>query len=175
MSDEMEVLPIFCGHCETAVAAHVVYGHALSGNTAWLDCPNCQEGSVRTAEGVLHPSMPAGRNVRNLPSDVERAWREVRTAHAVAAYTSAELMCRKILMHVAVDVVKSPPGESFLHYVEALDKAGYITTGMKAAVDKVRNRGNIATHELPASTEDHSLTTMAITEHLLRGIYEFSA
>ena len=174
MPDDRELLRIFCAHCETAVAATVVHGYAEPTNTAWLECPNCEEGSVRTANGVLHPSMPAGQNVRNLPVEVERAWREVRTVHAIAAYTSAELMCRKILMHVAVDVVKSAPGESFVHYVDALDAAGYITTGMKKTVDKVRSRGNIATHDLPASTEEESLMTMAITEHLLRGIYEFT-
>lgn len=39
-------------------------------------------------------------------------------------------------------------------------------------IDQVRKRGNIANHELPASTEKDSLVTLGITEHLLRSIYE---
>jgi hypothetical protein len=103
---------------------------------------------------------------------VAKAWREARTAHAVAAYTAAEMMLRKILMHVAVDVAGSKSGEQFLSYVDDLEGAGYITPGLKPVIDKLRRRGNIANHELPASTEDDSLTTLTITEYLLRGIYE---
>jgi hypothetical protein len=36
----------------------------------------------------------------------------------------------------------------------------------------VRERGNTANHELPASTEQEALTTLTITEYLLRGTYE---
>ncbi len=128
--------------------------------------------SVRTTGRVVYPSAPAGNAVANLPSEIEHAWREVRTSHAVGAYTAAEMMCRKILMHVAVDVLKAAAGRKFAQYVEDLDRAGYIAPGLKPVVTKVKDRGNIANHELPASEEADSLTTMAITEHLLRTIYE---
>ncbi len=84
------------------------------------------------------------------------AWREARTAHAVAAYTASEVMCRKILMYVAVDVAGSQPGQKFFHYVADLEAAGYFAPGVKPVVDKIRDRGNIANHELPASTEQES-------------------
>ena len=54
----------------------------------------------------------------------------------------------------------------------ALEGAGYLPTGLKPAIDKVRGRGNIANHDLPASTEEESHSTLAITEYLLRGLYE---
>ena len=108
----------------------------------------------------------------NLPEDVAQAWREARTSHAVAAYTASEIMCRKILMHVAVDVVRAAAGKSFVQYVDDLENGGYITTGLKPVVDKVRVRGNVANHELPASAEADSLLTLKITEHLLRSVYE---
>ncbi len=108
----------------------------------------------------------------NLPDDVAQAWREARAAHAVAAYTACEMMCRKILMHVAVDVAGSSPGKSFVQYVDDLVTGGYVMTGLKPVVDRLRQRGNGANHELPASTEDESLTTLVVTEHLLRGVYE---
>ncbi len=125
-----------------------------------------------TAGGIVYPTAPAGSAVAHLPGDVEGAWREVRTSHAVGAYTASEVMCRKILMHMAVDVAGSSPGKKFFEYVNDLAAAGYVTPGMDVVVDKVRDRGNIANHELPASTEQDSLTTMAITEHLLRTVYE---
>jgi hypothetical protein len=108
----------------------------------------------------------------NLPSDVAQAWQEAGLAHSVAAYTAAEIMCRKILMHLAVDKAGAQPGSSFVSYVGALESAGYVTTGLKPIVDQVRTRGNVANHDLPASSEQDSLTTLTITQHLLEAIYE---
>jgi hypothetical protein len=82
------------------------------------------------------------------------------------------MMCRKILMHLAVDVAKSDVGKSFVQYVGDLEATGYIVKGLAPVVDQVRHRGNVANHELPASTEQDSLVTLQITEHLLRAIYE---
>lgn len=127
---------------------------------------------MRDTNEVVHPSAPAGAAVKHLPPDVDNAWREARTSHAVGAYTASEMMCRKILMHLAVDVANSKPGKKFVEYVNDLDSEGYVTKGLKPVVDKVRDRGNIANHELPASSEQDSLTTLTITEHLLRAIYE---
>jgi hypothetical protein len=120
----------------------------------------------------MYPTAPAVSTVRHLPADVDHAWREARSAFSVAAYTASEMMCRKILMHVAVDKAGAPAGKSFVEYVDTLDTAGYITTGLKGVVDIMRKRGNGANHELPASTEEEARTTLAVTEHLLRSVYE---
>jgi len=164
---------ITCGNCGIRVEATEVKSGA--GGVTFLLCPNCRDGSVVIRSGAVYPPAPAGGTVRGLPPDVEAAWREVRTAHAVAAYTASEMMCRKILMHIAVDLGLSKAGEQFITYVNDLEAAGYLTTGLKPVVDTLRSRGNIANHELPGSTEPDSLTTITITEYLLRGIYELPA
>ena len=166
---------ITCGNCGLRVAATVVNGQTGGGRTAWLKCPNCDEGSVRTRSGLVFPISPAARQITGLPNDVEIAWREARVSHAVGAYTASEIMCRKILMHIAVDVAGSAPGRSFVEYIDDLDAAGYVMKGLKATVDLIRQRGNIANHELPATSEDDSKMTLGITEHLLEGIYELAA
>lgn len=173
MSSAANEMPITCGHCQTRVFARLVTGSRPGqGEPAWLLCPNCFDGSVRSIDGTVYPAAPAGRLVKNLPDDVNRAWREVRVAHSVGAYTAAEMMCRKILMHLAVAQAGADAGASFLAYVDALDRAGYISPGLRPVVDQIRTRGNIANHDLPASTEHGSLMTMEITEYLLHTIYE---
>lgn len=57
-------------------------------------------------------------------------------------------------------------------YVDVLETAGCITTGLKPVVDQVRTRGNLANHDLPASSEQASLMTLTITRHLLEAMYE---
>jgi Domain of unknown function (DUF4145) len=99
---------------------------------------------------------------------------EVSRPSRYAVASRALIMCRKILMHLAVDKAKVSAGKQFVFYVDELDKAGYITMGPKSVVDQVRRRGNMANHELPASTEMDSLTTLKITEHMLEAIYELA-
>jgi len=170
----MTTYAITCGSCSLAVAADIVAGASDGSSTAWLRCPNCGEGSVKTRYGNVFPTAPPGAQIAGLPDDVAGAWREARISHAVGAYTSSEIMCRKILMHVAVDVAGSPVGRSFVQYVEDLSGAGYIMTGLRGTVDLIRTRGNIANHELIATTQQESLVTLVITEHLLEGIYELA-
>jgi hypothetical protein len=188
------VLAITCGHCDHDVGAEVVFIEGvdtatLTSNgfkvplnvTLWLRCPRCGQGSVRTPDrpgvfgGVVFPGSLPSSDVFNLPADVATAWAEARRAHSVGAYTAAEIMCRKILMHLAVDVAGSAAGKSFVAYVDDLDAGKYIMAGLKPVVDQIRSRGNKANHELPASTEQESITTMTITHHLLVGIYELPA
>ena len=75
-------------------------------------------------------------------------------------------------MHVAVDVAGSDKGKNFVAYVDDLEAKGYITTGLRDVVDRVRKRGNDANHDLPASEQEDALVTLRITEHLLRSTYE---
>lgn len=166
----MATFSIKCGNCGEGVAAAIVAQHG--GGVLWLLCPSCENGSVRVNSGAVWPVAPAGGSVASLPDDVAQAWREARSAHAVAAYTASEMMCRKILMHLAVDVAGSAPGGTFKGYIEHLDEAGYISTGLKPAIEQIKDRGNGANHQLPASTEAESLVTLQITEHLLRSTYE---
>ena len=180
----MAVWSIRCGNCGDGVSADVVFGWPGGSvvqqemeaprSTLWLRCPSCLEGSVKLGNGAVYPTAPAGGAVQYLPADVDQAWREARSSHAVAAYTAAEMVCRKILMHLAVDRANSSAGKSFAEYVDDLEDAGYIVTGLKGTVDQIRQRGNTANHELPASTESESLQTLGITEYLLKGAYELA-
>ncbi|WP_191305245.1 DUF4145 domain-containing protein [Lentzea cavernae] len=119
----------------------------------------------------LAPTGAAGEAVEGLPTDVAAAYTEARRSASVAAYTSSELMCRKILMHVAVD--KGAEAEkSFANYISYLQDEGYITPPMHPWTDLIRQHGNIATHEIPATDRERALGTLTFTTQLLRMIYE---
>jgi hypothetical protein len=108
----------------------------------------------------------------NVPPEVGGAWDEARSSYSAGAYTACEIMCRKILMHLAVDVANSKEGKNFVQYINDLDAEGYIVKGLKVVIDQIRSRGNIANHELPASSQDQADQTMKIVEYLLHTIYE---
>jgi hypothetical protein len=53
-------------------------------------------------KNVIAPLGLAGEDVEGLPAETAEAYKEARLNAASGANASCELMCRKILMHVAV-------------------------------------------------------------------------
>jgi hypothetical protein len=165
---------LICGHCGTSVSSSVI---ALTHEkdvpeVKWLRCPACHKGMVLN-EGQLSPSSAVGDAVEGLPADTAEAYEEARRAASFAAYTACELMCRKILMHVAVDK-GAPAGKPFTVYLDHLVQEGYLTPPMKPWVDVIRKRGNIATHEIPSSNREQAVGTLTFTTQLLRLVYEMA-
>lgn len=192
-----------CGNCGSMVhfepcALHL---HNQNGNCSVeagsrfdiLRCPSCKLGTVanpmpgidemwggigesgrRKADFILSPGPLPAPLVRNMPADVEAAWLDAIRCGQVGAWTASELVCRKILMHVAVDQCGAKEGDSFWKYVDALDEARFFPASLKPVIDGIRQRGNTATHELAQSTETEARKTLDITHHVLRTIYELS-
>lgn len=162
-----------------------------------LECPSCKNGTVANRHPIhyndpdhrdlllsghrrikimhnLSPgSLPAPR-VSGMPPTLEGAWEEVLLSGQAGAWTASELMCRKILMHVAVDKFKAPEGEAFTVYVKALDEAHFFPKMLQPLLDGIRERGNRATHDVAASPERQAIKTIQITHHVLRTIYELA-
>lgn len=159
-----------CGYCGNKVAAREVGSSSATGLAAF-QCPKCHNFTIRSG-GRISPPAQMLPMVEHVPDDVGIAWREAVDSYGAGAYTAAEIMCRKILMHVAVDEAGASEGKSFIEYVDKLDSEGYIAKGLKAKVDEIRQRGNVANHKLPASTAEIALKTLSVTRHLLVSIYE---
>jgi hypothetical protein len=88
-----------CAHCNSEVSGAIVAAYET---TQWLLCPKCGCGSV-SVHGNLIPNTSFGPLIEGLPNNVESAYQEARRCMSVNAYTACELICRKILMHVAAD------------------------------------------------------------------------
>jgi hypothetical protein len=177
VSDERAYTSLTCGHCGRDVAAAVLIMTSADANapqTKWLRCVNCGGGLVLTPERGLLPAARPGANLEGLPGDVRRAYDEARSTASVNAWTSVEMMCRKILMHVAVD--KGAKGnQTFAAYLTYLQEKGYISPVMAGWVDLIRKHGNEAVHELPEVSEQRARSTLIFTEQLLRMTYEMDA
>jgi hypothetical protein len=166
----MTVTNMTCGHCAREVAAEII---ANRGSAVFLVCPSCQGGLMTSwVDGATYPPVPYGRGVAGLPSDVEAAWTEVRKMHGAAFYTGAEMIARKILMHVAVESCGSQSGQSFVSYVSDLESHNYLPPNLKPVIDRIRTRGNEANHEVPSSTQEEAATTLRIVQYLLETVYE---
>ena len=121
--------------------------------------------------GELFPTTKAGDSIKGLPESVDTAYEEVRTCIGAGAYTAGEHMCRKILMNVAVDK-GAKTNLNFAQCLSHLENAGYITPPMKPWVDKIRQNGNEAAHEIAAVQQERAEGTLTFTTQMLRIIYE---
>src|SRR5262249_12971361 len=92
----------------------------------------------------------------------------------VNAFTAAVLLCRKILMNIAVSKGASE-GQQFIEYVEYLEKKGYVPPDGKQWVDHIRQKGNEATHQIKPMWRPDGEDLIRFTEMLLRFVYEFPA
>lgn len=149
------------------------------GTCKWMRCVSCKSPTI-LANGVAHPSalplhVPLG------VSGVElAAWREVRECLSVGATTAAVMLCRKLLLHIAVaeglaakdDRDRAP---TFNQAVEHLEQQGVITSKMRPWVDRVREVGNEANHEIDPVHPEVAMDVARFTEQLLRLAYEMDA
>ncbi len=110
-------------------------------------------------------------SIKNLPSDVLSIYEEARRSVAATAFTGAVMLCRKILMHVAVEK-KAERDKSFQYYVQWLIEERYAPRGAEEWLNYIRSRGNEANHEIVVMTKEDATGVLLFTEALARGIYE---
>lgn len=168
--------PYTCGHCGTKVSGAVISSlyDATQGKPTlpkWLLCPNCGNGSVLALDGKVYPAISFGPNIDGLPKEVLEAYTEARACMSVNAFVACELICRNILMYVAVEK-GAKKGDKFENYINYLAEQGYVTPPMKKWVDLIRQHGNKSAHELETPDKSRAESTMMFTAELLRLIYE---
>ena len=97
---------------------------------------------------------------------------EARNCTSASCYTAAVLICRKLLMNIAVSQ-GAKPGETFISYVNYLAEDGYVPPNGKGWVDHIRKKGNEATHEIALMSQADAQELISFSEMLLKFIYEF--
>jgi len=181
-SDTKARFDYICGHCNRYVTGRVVGTYLFSSPTdkmsfcsiSFLICPSCSMGSVSHSIGNKEETIPGanpGDNLEGLPLEIHEAYNEARKCFSIKAYTGCELLCRKILMYIGTDK-GAPEGDTFLSYLDYLEQQGFITPPIKAWVDRIRQFGNLSTHNLTPPDKSRSETTFRFTMVLLRIIYE---
>lgn len=164
--------PYKCARCERDVSGAVVAIASAGGDTVrWLQCTHCGDGAVQRIDENIYPGVAFGVKLEGLPGEVEVAYTEARNCMAVDAYGACELVCRKILMCVAVGK-GAKEGESFSSYLTYLGEKGFITDAMMGWVEIIRENGNKATHKIEKVDKERAESTIMFTAELLRIVYE---
>lgn len=174
-----------CGHCESDIASQVGWvamrpefqGTKINAGTIHI-CHFCNLPSVFIGRSDLPqaqiPGVPFGNPVANTPESVQTLYEEARECTSAGAYTATVMLCRKLLMHIAVEK-GADTGKSFLDYVTYLADKGYVPPDGKDWVDHSRKKGNEANHEIKHMDKADAEDLIHFSEMLLKFIYEFPA
>ncbi len=173
-----------CSYCNGRQM--VVVAAQLDGNykitlegTRWLRCVSCRRGAV-VEGGVVYPAGKPFRTPLGLPAADAAIWEEARSCLGVGATVAAVMLCRKILFHVAVENGLPAKNEkdrapSYAQAVRHLQDAGLVTKRMLPWVDRIKDVGNDANHEVTPISVDQALDVAAFTEQILVLAYELDA
>lgn len=97
---------------------------------------------------------------------------EARNSYSVSAYTGVVLLCRKLLMNIAVEL-GADSGKRFIEYVDYLDENHYISRNSKIWVDKIRTTGNEATHETVIKSKEDATNLIKFCEMIMKTNFEY--
>lgn len=123
-------------------------------------------------EGIQVPGNRYGNSVNNVPDRIDKVYEEARSCYAANAYTGTVLLCRKLLMHVAVDL-GADDNLKFIEYVNYLNDKHFVSVKSHNWVDQIRKYGNEATHKLEVNSQQDAQMILKFCEMLLKMNYEY--
>ena len=165
-----------CGYCGNIIASDKGYfaNDRLDGLEARIYiCPHCAKPSFFHGD-AQQPEVAPGNEVNHVPEDVYVLYKEARNCVAASAYTASVLICRKLLMNLAVSQ-GADENLRFIEYVDYLADNGFVPPNGRGWVDHIRKKGNEATHEIVVMGHDDASDLISFSEMLLKFIYEFPA
>jgi len=145
----------------------------------WLRCISCFRGHVDN-DGTISPGVRPLDTPDVLSGDDLAAWDEALGCLSVGANTAAVMMCRKLLFHIAVthglpEKDGSGRAPNFAKALRHLEDEGVITKHMRPWVDKIKDVGNEANHEIPRTSAEDAMAVAKFTRQLLMLAYELPA
>jgi hypothetical protein len=180
--DIEENIEFQCGFCDRLVSKNPAYILVAKDNISkqfghLFFCPNCYLPSTfifnesHSDLDLWYPGPKFGAPLKHLPEDLNQIYEEARNCTTYQAYTAAVMLCRKILMNVAV-LEGAQERLTFKEYVNYLETNNYLPVKGKDWTDQIRAKGNDANHKIEDIKKEDAEIIIYFTENLLRNIYE---
>ena len=170
---DLQSCQFVCGYCTNRIASQYGYSDSHKQHAIYI-CPHCDKPNIFFSSGKRIPDEYPGNSVEGLPDNISNLYNEARRSVSASSYTAAVMLCRKLLMHIAVEK-GAKENKSFKDYVDYLDGEGYLPPGSKNWVDHIRTQGNEANHEIIPKNKADAIELIEFIEMLTKFIYEFPA
>ena len=178
----------FCGHCNNKIGLDVYFEvyhkeaftdkMSRTGEKPKVDyyvgqCPICGKPVILDANtSSVLPPVKSFDEVKELPTDIDKLYEEMRDAYSVQAYTCCVITGRTLLANIAVEQ-GAEDGKGFVYYVNYLVDNFLPKSNSKPWVDKVRLLGNDSAHHLVIADKEMATTSLKFLEAILKNVYEF--
>lgn len=163
-----------CGFCNKSVASDIGWYARADTNICSYLCPNCGYPTFFDSVGLQHPAIKMGNSVQHLPAGVEELYEEARSCTSYGNYTAAVMLCRKLLMNLAVEE-GAPENKKFAEYVDYLGEIKLVPPKAQPWLVKIKDLGNEANHEITSKTKEDAEIAIGFLEIALRFNYEVPA
>lgn len=167
-----------CGYCNRHTSSNkglMLYeNHGYSeqhNNYGVYVCTYCEMPSFLW-EDTQVPGRKFGNEILGISDTVSHLYDEARNSFSVNSYTAVLLVCRKLLMHIAVEL-EAEPDKSFKYYVDYLSDNNYITSRSDKWVDAIRQYGNQKTHEVTIASREEAERIIKFVEMILKTNFEY--
>ena len=183
LKDSIQEKNFQCGYCGKSVNSSKGITTIIH-NDAFIEqhkdivgvyiCPNCNRPTFidNVFSQTQVPLPKIDNNLQNIPLEVMKVYQEALDAYSAEAFTGTTLLCRKLLMHIAVNL-GAKEGENFAYYVKFFDEQHFISPRSHGWVDEIRKIGNKANHELDVNTKEEAEKDLIFCEMILKSNYEY--
>jgi hypothetical protein len=140
-------------------------------------CERMEPAVFVSKDGVDSMQQPMPRKFHadpNWPHDLAQLYEEAAVSFAAGAYTSASMVCRKLLMATACQEGDTD-GKNFAQYVDYVTNVALTYPKAKASIDKIRDIGNDANHKIDFVTPADAEKAMQIVTYMLTALYSLPA
>lgn len=173
-----------CGYCRSITSTvkgmqlkderieDMNYYRGIKNNGIYI-CTHCEMPSLLWGD-IQVPGNRYGNEVYHLPKLLNNVYDEARSSYSSGAYTGVILLCRKLLMHIAVEL-GAEENQRFIDYVNYLKEHQHITIRSQDWVDSIRTSGNASTHEIEIATKKDAEKMIKFSEMLLKTNFEYPA
>lgn len=176
---DCEVNTFICGYCNMQTTSDTGYNSISNSEEDvyedYVDilyiCNHCGRPTYIDSEGNHIPQPVEGDEVRGLSSRLQELFLEMKKTHSFGLYTSSIMIARTMIMFIGVEE-GAGEGMRFIEYTNYLLENEKLTPDAKEALNKVKNYGNRANHELQPFTYNDSKKVNSIMILILKSIYE---
>ena len=131
----------FCGRHVSASEGYWLVGRNDGLESTIAICPKCNSPTYFQRHTTQMPAPPFGESVPHIDdAKIAAIYEEARQCTSQSAYTAAVMLCRKLLMNIAVQQ-GAKENQSFQAYVDYLDNKGFVPPNGKKWVDAIRKKG----------------------------------
>lgn len=179
-SQVCEIKSFTCGYCNRSTSSDNGYNSVIDYDNSDLEqeyfhtiyiCNICGKPNYFDSDGKQYPPEIFGIEINGLPNRIHDLYSEMRMAYSFGMNTSAIMISRILIMHLAVEE-GAEVNLSFVKYVDYLLENKKLSKDAKDALNFVRNLGNSANHSLTEFTDLEVSKSIRIMGIILNSIYE---